>query len=428
MKNIFASGLAAALVAGGLGLAAGPAQASPIPTTTTRAALGPLPIGLCDVLPDLCASPTVGELLTGVDDALDDLLGTSPADTPQQIQATVEGVVEAVVATLTGISDPAQLQQAADAIAAQLQGAGLDPAVLTQVLAGLSASDEVPTSALTGLVGTVVETVQTLVSGLLGLGGQTPDPAAVQALVDQILAALADGDSAGLQQLITDLLTSLPGGSTLSPSTLTDLVNQILATLQGSLGAGSSTTVVNNVDQALAASATPRVSSPGGNTTSQRPVIRGNGTPGATVTVRSSTGTVLGSAMVRSTGTFSVTSRKLKIAKYTVTATQVEPGRAASAKSAARSFRVVSAKPVITTKSKKKFSTHRPKITGIAYPKSRIVLRSSTGKKLGSVKVRSNGTWTIKSKTLSSGTRKIKAVQTGHGKKKTTKVRTIRIR
>nr|MCW2727987.1 hypothetical protein [Aeromicrobium sp.] len=38
------------------------------------------------------------------------------------------------------------------------------------------------------------------------------------------------------------------------------------------------------------------------------------------------------------------------------------------------------------------------------------------------------GTWTIKSKTLSSGTKKLKAVQTGHGKKKTSKAKKIRIR
>ncbi|MET0915340.1 MAG: hypothetical protein ABWY81_03970, partial [Jiangellaceae bacterium] len=60
MKNTLASGLAAVLVAGGLGLTAGPAQASPVPTTTSRAALGPLPLDLCDLLPALCASPVSG--------------------------------------------------------------------------------------------------------------------------------------------------------------------------------------------------------------------------------------------------------------------------------------------------------------------------------------------------------------------------------
>jgi hypothetical protein len=432
MKNILASGLAAALVAGGLGLTAGPAQASPTSTTTTRAAAqGPLPLDLCSVLVDLCQSQGLGELLTGVDNALDDLLGTSPTGTPQQIQETVQSVVQAIVATLTEINDPADLQAAVQAIASRLTTSGLDPAVLTQVLAGLGTNGELPTSALSGLVGTLVDTVQSIVSGLLGIGGQTPDPAQVQALVDQILDALAAGDPAALQALVRDLLTSLPGASGLSPATLTDLVGQVIDGLQGTLGAGSSTTIVNNVNEAIngpAAAATPVVSSPRGNTTSRRPVIRGTGTPGAMVSVRTSTGTVLGSATVRSTGAFSVTSRKLKIAAYRVSAIQMQSGRAVSAPSATRTFRVVSAKPVITTKSKKKFSTKRPKITGIGYPKSRIVLRSSTGKKLGSTKVRTNGTWTITSKRLSSGTRKIKAVQTGHGKKKTTKVRTIRIR
>jgi hypothetical protein len=431
MKNILASGLAAALVAGGLGLTAGPAQASPVSTTTTRAAAqGPSPLDLCSVLVDLCQSQGLGDLLTGVDNALDDLLGTSPADTPQQIQETVQSVVQAIVATLTEINDPADLQSAVQAIARRLAASGLDQAVLTQVLDGLR-TNGVPTSVVSDLVGTLVDTVQSIVSGLLGIGGQTPNAAQVQALVDQILKALAAGDPAALQALVRDLLTSLPGASGLSPATLTDLVGQVIDGLQGTLGAGSSTTIVNNVNEAIngpAAAATPVVSSPRGNTTSRRPVIRGTGTPGAMVSVRTSTGTVLGSATVRSTGAFSVRSRKLKIAAYRVSAIQMQSGRAVSAPSATRTFRVVSAKPVITTKSKKKFSTKRPKITGIGYPKSRIVLRSSTGKKLGSAKVRTNGTWTITSKRLSSGTRKIKAVQTGHGKKKTTKVRTIRIR
>ena len=430
MKNILAGGIAAALVAGGLGLTAGPAQARPTSTTTTRAAaLGSLPPQLCSVLVDLCASPALGELLNGVDDALEDLLGTSPAATPQQIQETVEGVVDAVIKTLTGLGDdPAGQLEAAQAIASQLGASGLDPAVLTQVLAGLGTNSQLPTSVVDELVGTLVDTVQAVVSGLLGLGGQTPDPAQAQQLVNQILAALAGGDTAALRDLLTNLLTSLPGGTALSPSTLTGLVDQILATLRGSLGAGSSAQVVDNVNQAIAASATPAVTSPRGTTTSVRPVIKGTGTPGATVTVRSSTGTVLGAAPVRSTGAFSVTSRKLKIGAYRITATQVESGRTTSAASAVRTFRIVSAKPVITTKSKKKFSTKRPKITGIGFPRARITLRTSSGTKLGSVKVRTDGTWTITSKRLSAGTRKIKAVQTGHGKKKTTKVRIIRIR
>ena len=123
-----------------------------------------------------------------------------------------------------------------------------------------------------------------------------------------------------------------------------------------------------------------------------------------------------------------LTSRSLKRGAYTVTATQTAPGRATSPQSSARTFRVVSAKPAITTRSNKKFRTHRPKISGIAYPRTKVVLRSSTGKKLGSAKVRSNGTWSIRSKSLSSGTRKIKVTQTGYGKKKTSKVKKIRIR
>ncbi|MET1037505.1 MAG: Ig-like domain-containing protein [Aeromicrobium sp.] len=390
-----------------------------------------MPLDLCDLLPALCAS--------GVDQALLDLLGSTSAGTPEQLQESVEALVQAIIDTLTGVSGP-DGQEAADAIATQLTGSGLDPAVITQVLAGLSGAG-VPDSGLADLLDTVLNTVQELVTALLGLGGQSPDPAQVQALVDQITAALAAGDPAALQALIEDLLTSLPGGSGLDQSTLTGLVDQVVAALEGALGGGNPITqVIVTITDALGGgnaapapapanvSATPTVTSPGGYFTSRRPAIRGVGAAGASVTVRTTAGKFLGSTTVSSAGTFVVTPRTLKIAAYRVTATQVESGKAASAKSAVRTFRIVSAKPVIKTTSRKKFSTHRPKITGIGYPKSRIVLRSSTGKKLGSAKVRADGTWTIKSKRLSSGTRKIKAVQTGHGKKKTSKVRTIRIR
>lgn len=432
MKKTFATGLAAVLVAGGLGFASAPAQASSAPATS-RAALGPLPLDLCDLLPLLCEAPIVGDLLEGVDGALVDLLGTSPTDNPELLLENVEGLVEAVVETLTGVTGP-DGQAVAEAIAAQLQGSGLDPAVLTQVLAGLSEAGLPDGSALTDLVNTLVTSVEDLVTGLLGLGGQTPDPAQVQALVDQITAALAAGDPAALQAILGSLLTSLPGGSTLDPSVLTGLVNQLIATLEGVLGGASVPGAIDDVDDALnggnpaAASATPTLSSPKGYFKTRRPAIRGTGTAGASVTVRTNTGTVLGTGTVSSSGTFVVTSRKLKIGAYRITATQVAPGRSASAKSAGRSFRVVSGTPVIKTKSNAKFTTHRPKIKGIGYPKTRIVLRSSTGKKLGSTTVRSDGTWTIKTKRLTSGKKKVKAVQTGHGKKKTTKVRTIRIR
>lgn len=422
MKKIFAGSLAAALVAGGLGLSTGPAQASPISTTTTRISADALPLDLCDLLP-LCDAPVVGPLLEGVEEALADLLGTVSTGNPTEIQGSVEDLVDAIVAALDGAG--ADQESAANAIAAQL--GALDPALLTQILGDLAGQSPVLGELITG----ILQTVQDLVEGLLGLGGQTPDPAQIQGLVEQLLAALAGGNPSDLQALLTELLTSLPGGSTLSPSTLTDLIDQLIKALQGTLGVG---TAVNNVDNAIkagtpvAVSATPTVSAPRGYFTNTHPTLRGNGTPGAFVTVRTTTGSVLGSATVTPAGTYALTSRKLKIAAYQVTATQVEQGRATSAQSASRSFRVVSAKPVIKTKSKKKFSTKRPTITGIAYPKTRIVLRSSTGKALGSAKVRADGTWKIKSKKLSSGTRKVKVVQTGYGKKKTSKVRTIRIK
>lgn len=411
MKKILATAMTTALVVGGLGLASGPAEARPDIKTAAFAQAGPLPLDLCDLLP-LCTGPG-GSLLTNVQDALDALLGNTGS--PQDLAT-------AIVAALQGLPS-GDRPEAAAAIAQQLQSAGLSPAALSQVLSGL-AGDSNP---LGDLVPDLLATVQSLVNGLLGIGGQTPDPAQAQALTDQLLKALAAGDASALQAQLSSLLTSLPGGSGLSPATLTGLVNQIVAALQAGLGGPSTTPVVNNVDNAISTSA-PQLASPGTYVTSKRPAIQGTGAPGASVTVRTSKGVVLGSATVSSTGTFRVTSRSLKRGSYTITATQTAPGRATSPQSAARTFRVVSAKPAITTTSNKKFKTHRPKITGIAYPKTKVVLRSSTGKKLGSAKVRANGTWTIKAKSLSSGTRKIKVTQTGYGKKKTSKVKKIRIR
>jgi hypothetical protein len=422
MIKTLSGGLAAALIAGGLGLATGPAQASPTPMTANRLAAAPLPLDLCDLLPALCGAEVTGPLLHGVDAALEDLLGTVPDGTPAAIQTSVESLVDAIVATLTGV--PAGDQQAvADAIATQLEGSGLDPAVLAQILSGLGLTGtDLSPSVITDLV----TTVQDLVTGLLGAGGQTPDPAQVQSLVDQILTALASNDPAALPGAVSGLLTSLPGGNALDPSVLTGLVNQVVGVLQsagGGNGPGTGGTV-DNVNAAL--NPAPSIRSTR-YFSSVRPTIRGTGTPGAYVVVRTTSGTVLAKGTVNSAGAFAVKSRKLKLKSYSVAATQTPAGGTGSAASAVSTFRVVSAKPVIKTSSKK-FKTHRPTIKGIGYPGAKITLKSSTGKKLGSAKVRSNGTWSIKSKTLSSGTKKVKAVQTGHGKKKTTKAKKIRIR
>lgn len=437
MKKTLASGLAAALIAGGLGLTAGTAQASPALKTATSEAAGLLPLDLCDLLPALCGSDVTGPLLQGVDSALTDLglLGTDPAATPVQLQAAVQEVLDAVVATLTGVG-PEDLQTVADALGTQLGGSGLDPAALTQILAQLGLNGpELPPSELTDLVGQVTDTVQGIVNGLTSIGGQTPDPAQVQALIDQITQALAGGDPAALTGVVSGLLTSVPGAGALDPSILTGLVGDVVTTLQGAasrLGLPVPTiiervTTAVNTAAAPVASPAPAISSTK-YFTSSHPAIRGTGVAGASVTVRTSKGVVLGSTTVNSAGRFSLVSRKLKLGYYRVTATQTAPGQTVSPASAASTFRIVSAKPVIKTSSKKKFKTHRPTIKGIGYPGAKITLRSSSGKKLGSAKVRANGTWSIKSKSLSSVTRKVKAVQTGYGKKKSSKTSKIRIR
>lgn len=67
--------------------------------------------------------------------------------------------MDAFAATLPGV-DAGDLQTVADAIGGQLQGAGLDPGVLTQVVTGLGLNGtDVPAASVLGdLVGNVVAT------------------------------------------------------------------------------------------------------------------------------------------------------------------------------------------------------------------------------------------------------------------------------
>ncbi|MCW2747782.1 MAG: LPXTG-motif cell wall anchor protein [Nocardioidaceae bacterium] len=438
MKRLIGAGLAAAVIAGGLGLSSGAQGATSSTSTTARVArAGLLPIDPCDLLPGLCDVPVIGPLLTDVADLLDHLLTVPPTGEQQ----AVADLVQQIQGSFAGL-DPTQQSDLADGILTQLQGAGLSPAVLTEVLAQLSGLTD-GTPALTQLVDDLVTVVQDLVEGLLGIGGETPDPTHVQALVTDVLDALATGNTSTVVTAVEHLITSLTGGDSLDPSVLTDLVNQLTAALQ-SVGDGllpdQLVTIINQVTQAVdpdapitgvpvTRSATPSISSPKANFTSTHPRISGVGVKGGSVFLRTKAGKVLGSAAVGSDGRWTLVSAKLvvKKTKYSVTATQVVPGHSSSNASAAKTFRVVSKGPVIATKSGKTFKTTRPTITGIAYPKTKVTLYSKGGKKLGSATVKADGSWKIKSKKLKKGTRTIKVSQKGHGKKKTTAVKKIKI-
>lgn len=428
MKKTIAGGLTAVLLTGGVGFTSATAQASPSPTTAARAGALALPLDLCDILGPLCQVTGIGPLLVGVQGALDDLLGAAPGDIPLSADELADAISDALAAAPS--EDSAQVT---DAIAALLANAGLPDSVLDQVTGGLG---DTPAG---GPVANVLQTVEDLLNGLLGIGGQPVDPTALQGLIQSILSEQADGDLAGLRDVLETLLQSLPGGSSLDTSALTGLVDTLATTVANAAAGTPVAPIVNLITitlnpgagtpaPAAASSATPTLSAVKTYVTTVRPTIKGGGTPGASVTVRTSRGDVLGSTTVSSSGAFSLVSKKLKRGAYTVSATQVSPGLGSSASSAARSFRVVSGSPVITTKANKRFSTHRPKISGVGYPKAKIVLRTSSGTKLGTARVRSNGTWSIKVKRLSSGTKKIKAIQTGYDKKRTSKTKKVRIR
>jgi hypothetical protein len=429
MKKTIAGGLTAVLLTGGIGFTSASAEASPSPMTVTGAPALALPTNLCGILgPVLCNASVLGPLLVGVDGALDDLLNSAPEGIP----LSASQLADAISAALAATSGP-QSTQVTDAIAALLANAGLPDSVLDQVTGQLG---DTPAG---GPVAAVLKTIEDLLTGLLGIGGQPVDPAAVQSQLQSILTSLASGDATALRTVLETLLKSLPGGTSLDPSTLTGLVDTLATTVRNAAAGTPVEPIVNLITVTLnpgaatptpaaTPSATPTISAIPTYVTTVRPTISGGGTPGASVTVRTSRGEVLGSTTVSASGAFAVVSKKLKRGAYTVSATQVSPGLGTSASSAAQSFRVVSGSPVITTKANKRFSTHRPKITGVGYPKAKIVLRTSSGTKLGTARVRSNGTWSIKAKRLSSGTKKIKAIQTGHDKKRTSKSKKIRIR
>ena len=427
MKKTIAGGLTAVLLTGGVGFTSATAQASSSPTTAARARALVLPLDLCTVLGPLCGVSVLGPLLVGVQDALDDLLGAAPGGIPLSADELADAIRDALAAAPS--QDSAQVT---DAIAALLANAGLPDSVLDQVTGGLGGTAGGP-------VANVLQTVEDLLNGLLGIGGQPVDPTALRGLIQSILSEQADGDLPGLRGVLETLLQSLPGGSSLDTSALTGLVDTLATTVANAAAGTPVAPIINLVTVTLnpgavtptpaaAPSATPTLSAIKTYVTTTRPTIQGGGAPGASVTVRTSRGDVLGSTTVSSSGAFSLVSKKLKRGAYTVSATQVSPGLGSSASSAAQSFRVVSGSPVITTKANKRFGTHRPKISGIGYPKAKIVLRTSSGTKLGTARVRSNGTWSIKAKRLSSGTKKLKAVQTGYDKKRTSKTKKVRIR
>ncbi|MFY0405747.1 Ig-like domain-containing protein [Solicola sp. PLA-1-18] len=154
--------------------------------------------------------------------------------------------------------------------------------------------------------------------------------------------------------------------------------------------------------------------------------VAGNGTPGATVTVRDADNRVVGSAKVATNGRWSLRTGKLSSRTYAYRAVQTRSGLT-SRSSNTRVFRVVSlrvriAKGIDPTKAK------RPKIRGKGTPGARVTVKTTTGRVLGSAVVDTNGNWSMRSKALKRGTYKVRASQSYRGQKSRSTVVKFRAR
>ncbi|MFY0405748.1 Ig-like domain-containing protein [Solicola sp. PLA-1-18] len=370
--------------------------------------------------------------------------------TPTQVR----GLVTSVVDLVTGL---------VQTLTTALTGTGAPSAAISDLATGLLAGDPAAiTAALTTLSGSLdpaqlQSLVGTLVSALGDLGGTgSPfDAADLQALLGTLVDAVGDAaggtlDPAKVQGLLTGLVDALTGANASDPfGSLTQIARELITTLQG-LGTSTVTNLTVLVNRLLPVAGLPTVPTtpttptrPGAPAsaalatpslavakydTTKRPRFSGRGTAGATVTVRTTAGRVLATVRVPSGGSWAVKSKpKLKRAAYKVVARQSASGRTGSAASATRTVRVVSAKPVQTTTRSTK--ANRPTFTGVGYPGARITVRTKAGRALATTKVKSNGTYKVRSrKTLRNGSYKIRVTQKRGSKTLKSTFRTVRVR
>lgn len=182
-----------------------------------------------DPAPAFQAMGLFGGLLGGI-------LETVVSATPAQVQEQLAPLTDAQTAALLEAADPAQLDSLLAVLTpTQLAGA-LGGGDLTSVVGGLSPE---AITGLLGMTGGFGSVLSGLVGTAAGLGGGSPSPAAVTALVDQVTALLGGGlggaTPAQLGQL-TSLLSALPGlvgDSGLDPGQLTGLLGTVTGLLNG---------------------------------------------------------------------------------------------------------------------------------------------------------------------------------------------------
>ena len=155
------------------------------------------------------------------------------------------------------------------------------------------------------------------------------------------------------------------------------------------------------------------------------PVITGTGEAGSTVTLQDGS-TTIGTAMVASNGTWSITTTTLGAGQHTITAYDTDGSGNVSARSAALTLNIDTATPATPTlllasasdsgvKGDGITNVSNPIVTGTGTAGDTVTLYATSGSggstAIGTATVGSGGTWSITSPTLAAGAHSLTAIQ-----------------
>jgi hypothetical protein len=256
-------------------------------------------------------------------------------------------------------------------------GDGSTPAVMAATVrpAGPVTVTEVPVAITAPAAGAVIASQQPAITG-------TGTSGAVVTLTDQ------SGNLIGQAAVAGD------GTWTVTPAAPLPLGPVTITAAQAINGIDTTTDSVSfTVTGAPVAITGP---APGGSTSSQRPLITGTGTPGATVTFTDQSGTTIGQATVAGDGTWAVIpAAPLPLGPVTITATQVING-VTSDDTDSFSVTVTAALVDITAPaSGSTVASQQPAIAGTGTPGATVTLTDQSGNSIGQATVAGDGTWAV---------------------------------